>query len=212
MLTKLTIDTAMNHSMPLPKRPSHHHQQRGVSLIEVLVSLFVISVGLLGIAGLQTASIKESLDSAQRSQAMWLINEMVERMRANPEGQASGYGDTTLLTENCGDEPAKQCADLSSGNAAVDCTPNEMAAYDLWDVFCGTTSTDTDANIIGSASSSLSLESIEIECTSGAVCSRNDDFTISINWTSKAVVGSRLLSDDAIEDNKSKSMQMTVRL
>ena len=44
-------------------------KQQGVSMIELLVSLFIFSVGLLGFATLQTRSLQEGFDSGQRSVA-----------------------------------------------------------------------------------------------------------------------------------------------
>ncbi|HKM36563.1 MAG TPA: type IV pilus modification protein PilV [Thiopseudomonas sp.] len=59
------------------------HPQRGASLIEVLVTLVVLGIGLLGMAGLQTLSIKGTYSSYYRSQATFLAHDMTERMRAN---------------------------------------------------------------------------------------------------------------------------------
>lgn len=57
--------------------------QRGASLIEVLVSIFIIAVSLLGLAGLQTWATNAEFESYQRSQAIMLANDMVERIRMN---------------------------------------------------------------------------------------------------------------------------------
>ena len=108
----------------------------GFSLIEVLVTLLILSVGLLGLAVLQTNSIKEGVDSGQRSQAAWLVQELVERMRANEDGHVTGYtaaaGDANL----CANGPAKFCSDYFNGtvktNAATNCTADEMAEFDVW--------------------------------------------------------------------------------
>jgi len=63
--------------------------QRGVTLLEVLVSIVVLSVGLLGYAGLQTLSLKNNNSAYQRSQATLLTSDIVDRMRADRPNLAS---------------------------------------------------------------------------------------------------------------------------
>jgi type IV pilus assembly protein PilV len=66
-----------------------HRSQRGITLLEVLISIVVLSVGLLGHAGLQTASLKNNTSAFQRSQATMLTYDIVDRMRANKSNLAS---------------------------------------------------------------------------------------------------------------------------
>jgi type IV pilus assembly protein PilV len=56
---------------------------RGFTLVEVLVAMVVLSVGLLGIAGLQITSLKANHGSATRTQAVYLAYDIIDRMRAN---------------------------------------------------------------------------------------------------------------------------------
>ncbi len=56
--------------------------QRGVTLLEVLISIIVLAVGLLGYAGLQTVSLKNNTSAFQRSQATMLTYDIIDRMRA----------------------------------------------------------------------------------------------------------------------------------
>jgi type IV pilus assembly protein PilV len=67
-----------------PLAVSKHH--RGMTLIEVLVSLVVVSVGLLGIAALQLTTLKGNQEAYGRSQASVLAAEMLDRIRANQAG------------------------------------------------------------------------------------------------------------------------------
>ena len=72
---------------------SQRHTQRGVTLLEVLISILVLSVGLLGYAGLQTVSMKNNTSAFQRSQATMLTYDIVDRMRAvarNPDASVLG--------------------------------------------------------------------------------------------------------------------------
>jgi type IV pilus assembly protein PilV len=58
-------------------------RSRGFSLIEVLVSVVVLSIALLGTAGLTAASLKSTNTSYYRSQATVLADDILDRMRAN---------------------------------------------------------------------------------------------------------------------------------
>jgi type IV pilus assembly protein PilV len=58
-------------------------QQQGFSLIEVLVTMVIISFGLLGIAGVIVNALKNNNSSYARTQASVLANDIIDRMRAN---------------------------------------------------------------------------------------------------------------------------------
>jgi type IV pilus assembly protein PilV len=94
---------------------------RGFTLIEVLVTLFVVAVGLLSVAGLQAISKKVNYDAVQRTTATALATSMVERLRANP-GQLLSYVTSDASTASGG-------TDCSAASAA--CTPQQVAAFDL---------------------------------------------------------------------------------
>jgi type IV pilus assembly protein PilV len=72
---------------PLAQQPSRHS---GFTLVEVLVTLVILSVGLLGVAALHTASLRNNLDSALRSQASALASDIADRMRANRNAALGG--------------------------------------------------------------------------------------------------------------------------
>ena len=57
--------------------------QQGVGLIEILISLVVIAIGLLGLAALQGKAQYAEMESYQRSQALFLLQDMASRLRAN---------------------------------------------------------------------------------------------------------------------------------
>ena len=58
-------------------------QQAGLTLVEVLVSVVILLVGLLGLAALMTSSQKAESESYQRAQALLLLQDMVGRINAN---------------------------------------------------------------------------------------------------------------------------------
>lgn len=55
-------------------------RQRGLGMVEVLITLVVLGVGLLGLAGLQVKANSAQLESYQRSQALSLMSDMEERL------------------------------------------------------------------------------------------------------------------------------------
>ncbi|UCH54395.1 MAG: type IV pilus modification protein PilV [Pseudomonadota bacterium] len=91
-------------------------------MIEVLVALLVLSLGLLGLAGLQTFSLRFNHQSYERTQATLLIDTMIDRMRANPTGVANGTYDLALT----GSAPGY------SGSCPGACTDyDDLALYDI---------------------------------------------------------------------------------
>jgi type IV pilus assembly protein PilV len=67
---------------------------RGVSLLEVLIAVVVLAVGLLGIARLQTQTLKLNHSAAQRSQAVMLAYYIMDAMRVNRAAAAAGAYNT----------------------------------------------------------------------------------------------------------------------
>ena len=69
---------------------------RGVSLVEILITLVIIALGLLGLAGMQTRLQSLDMESYQRSQALLLLNDMANRISANRSDAASYVTSTAL--------------------------------------------------------------------------------------------------------------------
>lgn len=70
----------------------------GVGLIEVLIAVLVLSIGLLGIAGLQARALKNNQSAFERSQAVTLTYFMLDAMRANIDAARAGSYD---LSRTC---------------------------------------------------------------------------------------------------------------
>jgi len=65
-------------------------KQNGFSLIEVLVTMLIISVGLLGMVALQLNALKQNQNALQLTTSTLLANEITDRMRANQTAAADG--------------------------------------------------------------------------------------------------------------------------
>lgn len=103
-------------------RPSS--QQRGTTLIETMVALLVLSIGLLGISAMQMSGLFNNRAGYERSQAIMLADEIIERIRVNPTGAADGDYDTAVGTAEAA--PTGLCL-----GATADCSPQELAGEDL---------------------------------------------------------------------------------
>lgn len=71
-------------------------KQRGATLIEVMVSVLVLAVGLLGASATQLISLKNGSNAHHRYLAALAAEEILERMRANPIGTGQGKYDKTV--------------------------------------------------------------------------------------------------------------------
>jgi type IV pilus assembly protein PilV len=96
----------------LNQPPLRYTRQRGVSLVEVLVTLVILAFGLLGVAGLQAKMSLAEMESYQRSQALMALAEMTERMSANP-ALATSY--VVAGTIGTGDTRPSDCTTIAPG-------------------------------------------------------------------------------------------------
>ena len=96
---------------------------RGFTLLEVLVALIVLSIGLLGLSGLQTTGLRGNHSALLRSEATMLANDILDRMRANRTealketgGYNIAFGDPTPTGTPC----------------SANCLPAQVANADLF--------------------------------------------------------------------------------
>ena len=95
--------------------------QRGYIMFEVLISVLVISVGFIGLAGMQVGGLAAANDSLFRSKAVYLTYQMADRVRANIPGAVAGsYNYLTGMGSN-------------PGCVTTGCTAAQMAANDFFE-------------------------------------------------------------------------------
>jgi type IV pilus assembly protein PilV len=137
-------------------------------MIEVLVAIIVLAVGLLGLAGLQAASLKNNMSSYSRTQAQLLAYDMLDRMRSNLDGVALGdYNnlfsatptDPNCIGSGCSvaqisqydayawDQLLKDTLPSGSGQVAYNNTDSVFTITVMWDdEHTGATGTDCSGN------------------------------------------------------------------
>ena len=88
--------------------------QHGTTLLEVLVTIVILTFGLLGLAGLMSKIQLAEFESYQRGQAIFLLSDMNERINANRSSAASYV---TVGTLGTGDAQPASCTAVAAGPA-----------------------------------------------------------------------------------------------
>ena len=138
---------------------SHHAAQRGITMVETLVALVVLSIGMLGIAALYVETMRANRTAMIRGHAVNLVQDMADRIRANARAQLAydiGQYGGNPATHNC--------------VAGAACTDLELAEDDLawWKQ---------------SAQTILPGSVVNTQFVPGAAVTLPDRFVISIAWT-----------------------------
>lgn len=102
-------------------------RQQGFSLIEVLVTTLVFSIGVLGVTGLGAFAKRATFESVQRSLAAELAYTLMEEMRSNKAAIGTYLAAGTLGGGTVGTEPTPAC-----DGAGANCSAIEFAAHGLW--------------------------------------------------------------------------------
>lgn len=97
----------------------------GFSLIEVLIAAFVIAIGVLGVSSAQLISIKNNQSAYYRSQANFLAMDILDRMRANPDGVQGGFYSSVNTATTTPSATLPNCATNANG-----CSPQDIATAD----------------------------------------------------------------------------------
>lgn len=124
------------HKITTPRfQPTRAAAQAGFSLIEILVTIFILLLGLLGLVGLMVRSQQVQLESYQRVQAMVMMNDMANRISANRKAApcyaittdaavgepylGTGYSGTLTCASGTSAQQAGALADLQAWDALL---------------------------------------------------------------------------------------------
>ena len=146
--------------------------QKGFSLVEVLVALLVLSIGLLGLAALQTTSLKYNTDSYFRTQATYFVYDIVDRMRSNSASVVDGgtydVPDASSATSIISTYQSCKSSSCTCDATAV-CDTTQLATHDLGKWY------ERMGQVLPGASNNLAT--IVIDSTKKV--------TVTINWTER---------------------------
>jgi len=152
------------------------HINKGATLLEVMVAMVILTIGLLGLAGLQTTGISSNSNAEKRTQATIVANDFIERMRANqPAVSLANYAAIDYGNIDCDQPPQPFCQD-QPGVAAAVCTSQDVALFDAFIAVC-------DAN------TRLPAGSFTIQCTDNVgaaqACNVTPFRAITVSWTNR---------------------------
>ena len=100
-------------------------RQSGLGMIEILVTVLVIAIGILGVASTQVVSLQMNTQSQSRSQAVLLAEDILDRIRANP-GNPAAYA----LAAGSAQGANNGACDTSFVPANASVTANDIAAWE----------------------------------------------------------------------------------
>ncbi|BEU74816.1 hypothetical protein MAFF211271_43710 (plasmid) [Ralstonia syzygii subsp. indonesiensis] len=106
-------------------------RQAGFSMIETLITLIVISVGLLGLAKIQAASISSTQNTRVRSLIALQTESLAAAMHANKGFWAAGLAPSTFTVSATTVTDASGTLNASVSGCSSACTPSLLAAYDV---------------------------------------------------------------------------------
>jgi type IV pilus assembly protein PilV len=135
---------------------------RGVTLIEVLVTLAILSFGLLGVAALQVRMQQAQAESYHRAHAVLLLQDMVDRVNANR------YDALSYVTAGA----------LGAGNTVQDCGGLSGAAFDLceWNnALLGATESTESGQQVGGMIDARG-------CITNVVATMPREFVVAVTW------------------------------
>jgi type IV pilus assembly protein PilV len=101
-------------------------RESGLTLIEVLIALVILSIGLLALASTKLMGLRGNNSAYLRSHAAIIANDLAERMHANPDGNYA-----IAIPASC--NITRQC----SGANVNSCDADQMALFDVESIVCG---------------------------------------------------------------------------
>lgn len=148
--------------------------QKGFSLVEILVALLILSIGLLGLAALQTTSLKFNTDSYMRTQATYFVYDIIDRMRANSDSVVAGgtydVPDATSAASIISTYQSCKASTCACNNTGV-CNASQIATHDLGRWY------ERMASVLPGSSSNLATIGIDAA----------KRVTVTIKWTERDI-------------------------
>lgn len=141
----------------------------GFTLIEVLVTIAIMTVGLIGLLGLNAQNVQQTYYALLRTQAVDLGQDMAERMKANKIG----------LNNN--DYSNINGVYVDPGCITVNCTPVQLSQYDAFEW------TTRVSEILPTGTGTVIC--VDSDLLDGDLCTDGSDHLVTINWVENEIGG-----------------------
>lgn len=158
--------------------------QAGVTMIEVLVAVLVLAVGLLGVSGLQSLSLKNTTAVHFAQEAQTYSDDLINRIMANNAAADAGDYEGANIPASA---PTTDCSSTS-------CSPSDMASWDLWQWHVALT---TSVGAPPAAAAAVSWDATKAE------------YAIAITWNAARDSGSYAAPTCTAADNNSEGCHYT---
>jgi len=162
-------------SRPIPADTAGASAERGFTMLEVLVALLILLIGLLGLAGLLVTTQQSEVESYQRKQATVLLQDMVDRLTANPKAAGAAgqcYAFTTDTTNGTPFYGTGYAGTFSCGAGSLDQQTRGAADLQAW-----------HNSLLGTAEKKGTASVGAIIDARGCVTSATPEFyTVSVAW------------------------------
>jgi type IV pilus assembly protein PilV len=183
--------------------PSLTKKSSGLTLIEILVTMIITSIGLMGLLSLQMQAMKATQDAGNQSQAIWIFNDLINRIRVN-EGSSLSYAGGLV---DCAAAPAAVCSNYFNGAATTPsaiCTGPQLATWDLFEIACGA---PRNANVRGNPISDLPGAQLTVVCVTPIGCTNGDPLQATLTWRARVDIAEidgriRLAGDNLITQTR----------
>ena len=104
--------------------------QHGFTLIEILVAILILSLGVLGLIGMETVALKNNMSAYHRSQATLLAYDLSDKMRGNPAGVSAGEYISALPS---GTEHDNICVSYTGSVTGSTCDSEKIAEREVYE-------------------------------------------------------------------------------
>lgn len=141
---------------------------QGFTLIEVLVSILILSIGVLGVTALQMRGLDGNRNALLRVQASLLASDLIQRIEVN--------GATTYGPVSPGDVPP-----VPTNCYVSDCTPTQLAQFDTTQWLCSINSIATDGTTFP-ACQGLDITGV-LPLGKASLAMIGDEYDIKIEWS-----------------------------
>lgn len=159
-----------------------------------MVSLIIVAIGLLGLAGMQLTGMQSNNGALTRTQASFIANDMATRMRVNKIAMDNNIYALANYNAACAAQVRPDCLTAS-------CTSNEIAQMDIADFICAT---ENDLPNV----SNTSIICIDNDSLDANPCSTGSPHTVTLSWVESLGTPN---SDSLADSNKVSTISLVVR-